>query len=112
MVYNVQPPYNIVAVNDVTASRLFGNDYTNSTGRTLFVTVSGFLDITLAGGNGLLTPFIGGVAGIRSGIQAGGIVGQTFHFMVSFEVPPGAVYQVLNSFNNAVWTLIRWMEAY
>lgn len=86
---------------NVTGSRAFATDYTNTTGRPIQVTIEALnvINATFA----FLEPVVGGV------ILAKGrsILNQSAAY-VSFIVPPGAVYRANNT--GTALTLVVWSE--
>jgi hypothetical protein len=90
---------------DLTASRAFGTTYTNSTGKTIHVTITGTAT-AVGGGFTSAVVNLGSGASIVTGVfQAyeSGIQGAT-----SFPVPPGATYKaVATSCTLEYWTEFR-----
>jgi hypothetical protein len=84
---------------DVTGSRALSTDYTNTTGRTIFIHVV----VTTTGAGGSLTATIGGVTfestqGYTTSARA----------HLSLPVPPGVVYRITgNSANLTNWRELR-----
>lgn len=86
---------------NVTGSRAYGTNYTNTTGRPIQVIVETLNSTSAA--FGLLTPTVGGVA-----LPAARSVNNQSSAYVSFIVPVGATYSVANS--GTAMTLTNWSE--
>ena len=99
-------------MNDVTATRAFGTDYTNNTGRPLLVIVAvSCIRISGAALYAYITGFVNGV-----NVAWGGLMSQTDNPDSGYDtivlmVPPGIVYRV-NEYEAAGCTvdLARWIE--
>ena len=90
---------------DVTGSRAFGTTYTNSTGKPIFIVVTG---TTPSGANGAFTLTIGGVIVAENGIVGNGGNSGQHRIPTSAIVPPGSTYSAQQSV--ATSTLDRWVE--
>jgi hypothetical protein len=90
---------------DVTGSRAFGVTYTNSTGRPIFIIVTG---TTPSSANGAFTLTIDGVIVAENGINANGGNSGAHRIPTSAIVPPGSTYSAQQS--TATSTLDRWAE--
>jgi hypothetical protein len=90
---------------DVTGSRAFGVTYTNSTGRPIFIIVTG---TTPSSANGAFTLTIDGVIVAENGINANGGNSGAHRIPTSAIVPPGSTYSAQQSI--ATSTLNRWVE--
>jgi hypothetical protein len=90
---------------DVTGSRAFGVTYTNSTGRPIFIIVTG---TTPSSANGAFTLTIDGVIVAENGITANGGNSGAHKIPTSAIVPPGSTYSAQQSV--ATSTLDRWVE--
>lgn len=98
-----------------TASRALNTTYTNSSARSLMVTVTARCAITVAAGNAYLqgvsdgaappTTIASGVVGVQSGL-----LGEDNSVQVSFVVAPGMNYRVNSSATNGTVTLGEWFE--
>ncbi len=106
----------ITHLNDVTASRALLNNYTNATGKTLFVSVGIACEIRVSGDTATAAVLIDGVNLLNIGISVfGGVtpVG-TFYYNFSFFVPLGAVYRINPSITGTgnVFISPKWIEQY
>lgn len=90
---------------DVTGSRAFGVTYTNSTGKPIFIIVTG---TTPSLANGAFTLTVDGVIVAENGIVANGGNSGAHRIPTSAIVPPGSTYSAQQSF--ATSTLDRWVE--
>ncbi len=85
---------------DVTSSRAFNTVYTNSTGRPIFVSSTGF-----SGSAALALGYkVNGIG--PSQAASVGITGAMYE-TVSFIVPPGSTYEVTCNYTNAFWGELR-----
>ena len=120
MVSNTQPPYNIISTVDRVATRAFDTVYTNNSGRTMFVLMSGYFTVTVAANQILLramhsfTPG-GGLesmawAGMDNTIAA--LIGARFFWQLTMIVPPGCTYELYHETFGGTSTLINWLESY
>lgn len=100
----------IQVVNNVTASRAFTTTYTNTTGRTLYVLVTVYLQITLAGGTAFVQALVNAISYL-SGL-ANAANGHNEYRICSFFVPPGATYRLNKTEANGTCTIQTWIEAY
>lgn len=89
-------------LTDVTASRVLGTTYTNSTGTAIFVSVY----VTTGTGAGAISAVINGLELARQGISAGASC--TCRVNVTFLVPNGATYS--SAVTNGTGTLTAWYE--
>ena len=91
--------------NNVTASRALNTAYTNSTGRPIFVFVSGN---TSQNTSASFTAYINtvniGLAGVCTNASYGAGIGLTF------IVPAGSTYYVVGSSAGSALTLTTWFE--
>jgi hypothetical protein len=90
---------------DVTGSRSFGVTYTNTTGRPIFVIVTG---TTPSSANGAFTLTVGGVVVATNGIVGNGGNSGQHRLPTSAIVPPGISYSAAQSV--ATSTLDTWVE--
>lgn len=113
MPFNTQPPYNLGIVEDVTVSRALGVNYTNNTGRTMFVFVSVRCTTGAAPNMAYAASQINSSDISYAGYESGVPAGLNTNFTLPFAVPPGGVYSVGASVSGtgAVF-LRRWIEAY
>lgn len=87
---------------DLTASRVMGTTYTNSTGEPIFVSVY----VVTSTAAGTVSWLIGGVEVGRQGISAGASC--TCRVNVSFIVPNGVTYSATNTSGSlANWSELR-----
>lgn len=112
MVYNVQPPYNIISVNDVYFSRSIGTTYTNNTGRTMFVMASMRSETPLVTDNARVQAVMNGAAQNEMGLPPG-VAGAVAMFAVNIVVPPGGTYRfsTILSGTGSV-NVVGWIESY
>jgi len=100
----------IVRVQNVTASRNLDVEYTNQTGRTLFVQVS-LRCQTLLNTDVALAAII--VSGISVHVFGHQLFVADITQSVSFVVPPGAKYKIVNgATGTGSLTKIGWTEAF
>ena len=112
MPFNTQPPYNVVLSVDETASRDFNIDYTNNTGRTMFVTITTNFTTPNAGEVARITGWAGGAQKGVVGIT-GGIAGLAIQCEQNLVVKPGEVYKSNKVITGAATaTLVKWIETY
>jgi hypothetical protein len=90
---------------DVTGSRAFGVTYTNTTGRPIFVIVTG---TTPSSANGAFTLTVDGVVVATNGIVGNGGNSGQHRLPTSAIVPPGSSYSAAQSV--ATSTLDTWVE--
>jgi len=110
MIQNSQRPY-IVWVGDMTSYRSLNTDYTNTSGRTMFVTVSARLDIVNIGDIASLVGFVDAVVtqSLQNRLATTGYVDMS----MTMIVPPSSTYKANYAvFGTAEVTMLRWMEAY
>lgn len=89
---------------NVTGSRLFGTNYTNSTGRPIAVRL---VATSTSSGQVATQPTVGGVALGQQVVQVGAV---GFKVVEEFVVPNGAVYSVATTRSSATPTLESWVE--
>lgn len=87
---------------NVTGSRALATDYTNNTGRTIFVEAHGAPTGGSAGSGYLTTVTVGGNAA-----PGGSAVQGYSYWNVAFPVPPGATYRISVAVAS---TLVGWVE--
>lgn len=98
-------------VNDVTASRVIGTEYTNNTGKIMFVDVTCFCTVTGAGG----TAFFRGDSPTGTQIQYAGFATspiQEGYFNLSYMIPVNQTYKIVKSEVNGTVALTKWIEVY
>jgi hypothetical protein len=117
---NTQPPYNITKILDKIGIRAFDTPYTNLTGKSMFVLISGYYTITVAGNELLLRArhefYPGGglenmaKAGMQNTLAAE--IGSARYFQLTMVVPPGCQYELYHETFGGTSTLQSWIEAY
>lgn len=93
---------------NVAGSRVWGTTYTNSLGRPIFVSVSGYITSNVS--QGFLYAYVNGflvqTASVSDANWGSGWLASTNS--VSFVVPPGGTYQMVRSLSNIA--LSTWVE--
>lgn len=112
MVFSSQPPYNIIAVNQVTASRALGASYINTSGRTMFVSLTIEARAPEAGDQTVVTLKVNTDTVGSLGIDAGTSVIE-IRCMGVMIVPPGGSYETsVSTVGTGNSVISRWVEAY
>ncbi len=103
----------VMNVQNVTASRSFGVNYTNITGKTLFVNLYISCNVASVGGNALITIQSPQVTVLGyAGIVSGGTPGETMCASVSLIVPPGVTYRFNDVSTGGTVSIQSWIELY
>lgn len=92
--FNTQPPYSLMKVEDKTASRNLGQNYTNTTGRTLFIFCNIVAQVTVLNDTALAYTTIDGVNGNVVGHEANIAFAARSRFILAFAVMPGSTYAI------------------
>lgn len=113
MPFNTQPPYNISVVVDVTASRALNVDYTNNTGKTMFVHATVRCTTGAAPNLAIATILVDGQPKNNAGYETGSPTDMNTYFELVAPVPPGSRYMVGNGTSGTGNVeLYSWVEAY
>jgi hypothetical protein len=96
-----------------TATRNFGVDYTNNTGRTIFLGITILHQIPTVSDNAYAAVVINGTVISRSGYEIGNSPGETMTTSQMAAVKPGQTYRC-NSFvgGTGTNTLVAWIESW
>ena len=112
MPFNTQPPYNIQTVAQVTASRALGVDYTNNTGKTMFVSLTVEARAPVAGDQTITTLKVNTDTVGTLGIDAGTSVIE-IRCMGMMCVRPGAIYgTTVTNVGTGNTIISRWVESW
>jgi hypothetical protein len=107
-------PYTIIQVDDVTASRALNTVYTNTTGRTMFVTVSTGHSLINSGERSKAYGESPAVTKVQSIVGVfGTVINNIFYFETTLMVKPGDTYKIRSDLTGAAQlTIIAWTEAW
>lgn len=111
MPFNTSPPWNITTLSDVTASRAFGVEYTNTTGKTMFVIIS--IDHGLTANTGRAFVVVESPHQIQQVAQGGIMQGfdtQQHKSTLICVISPGVNYYVSEDAWAGYNNIIRWFE--
>ncbi len=102
----------IIHIDDLTASRQLVANYTNTTGKTMYVNVTVLLNTPLNTDIATLTANINGVTMAATGLYTG-VAGHYHYSSLTLTVRPGDVYKFQsNIFGTGSVVLWKWMESY
>lgn len=114
MPFNTQAPWNVTKVDIVTLTRAIHVDYTNDTGKTMFVMIEGIMHVEALNDYATFGADVDtwNVAGISLSSATIGLNLDTIGMMV-FAVMPGSVYRISASQSGTgAYAIARWTEAY
>jgi len=101
---------------NVTGSRVLNTNYTNNTGKPMFVTVTTSANVLNSVSAGTLTQtdlYINNISVLSTGGIVGGVTGaSTFVGTLTAIVAPGQQYKVNKSTGNGTVTIPLWFETY
>lgn len=110
MAHREQPAY-VMSVVDVTTSRAFSVNYTNSTGKTLFLTISLLSSVTVAGGQAIALLTGNGITNSTVvGLNAAPVM--SAYVELTSIIKSGKAYRLEAFETNGTIAITKWIEAY
>jgi len=116
MPFLTNPAFAVREVNNVTGIRAYNVEYTNLTGRTMFVHTTHILTFLTEGDNVLIQSLVGGINQGNVGIAGYPIpaapLGSIEEFALDMIVPPGVTYQLVPAVAGTGTAVLQsWFEA-
>jgi hypothetical protein len=112
MVQNTNPPFNVISAQELHTTRALSNVYTNNTGRTIFLNVTVYHIVTVAGGWGQVIGKLNGTPVTKVSTNTGAsALNDDGAISLTMFIPPGKTYEIAASSSNMTWTLTYWQEA-